>query len=76
MTEEQMSDLQVLSDLRSWHRRQIEQACGDIRVIQAHEQAILRLHQQSAIRRQHATEDEAEHQRARAANSQTGTLHT
>lgn len=72
MTEEQMSDLQVLSDLRSWHRRQIEQACGDIRVIQAHEQAILRLHRQSSIRRQQAAEDEEDHQRACAANSQIG----
>ncbi|MCJ2016676.1 hypothetical protein MKK84_04420 [Methylobacterium sp. E-065] len=72
MTEEQMGDLQVLSDLRSWHRRQIEQALGDIRVIQAHEQAILRLHQLSATKRQHATEDEADRQRTCAANSQIG----
>ncbi|WP_267428714.1 hypothetical protein [Methylobacterium sp. GC_Met_2] len=72
MTEEQMGDLQVLSDLRSWHRRQIEQALGDIRVIQAHEQAILRLHQLSTIKRQHAAEDEADRQSARAANSHIG----
>ena len=72
MTEEQTRDLEVLSDLRSWHRRQIEQACGDIRVIQAHEQAILRLHQQSAIKRQRAAEDEAQRQHVRAANSQIG----
>ncbi|MCJ2068520.1 hypothetical protein MKK75_06830 [Methylobacterium sp. J-030] len=72
MTEEQMGELQVLSDLRSWHRRQIEQALGDVRVVQAHEQAILRLHQLSAIKRQRTTEDETERQRARAANSHTG----
>lgn len=73
MTEQQIRDLQVLTDLRSWHRRQIEQAHGDIRVIQAHEQAILRLHQQSTIKRRQAAEDEAERQRVRAANSQIGT---
>ncbi|MCJ2061119.1 hypothetical protein MKK63_00035 [Methylobacterium sp. J-088] len=72
MTEEQTGDLQVLADLRAWHRRQIEQALGDTRVVQAHEQAILRLHQLSAIKRQRAAEDEADRQRARAANSQTG----
>lgn len=76
MTEEQTQDLKVLSDLRSWHRRQIEQARGDIRVVQAHEQAILRLHQQSTIKRQQAAEDEAQRQRSRAANSQTGTPQT
>ncbi len=72
MTEEQIDDLQVLSDLRSWHRIQIEQASGDIRVVQAHEQAILRLHQLSAIKRQRAAENEVERQRDLVTNSQTG----
>ena len=74
MTDEQKGYLQALSDLRSWHRQQVEQAQGDVRVMQAHEQAILWLHKLSAIKRRNAAEDEAEAepQRAGAANSQTG----
>ena len=76
MTDDQKGYLQALSDVRSWHRWQIGQALGDVRTVQTHELAIAWLDLLIATKRQHASEDELERQRARAANSQTGTPHS
>ena len=40
MTDEQKGYLQVLSDVRPWHRWQIGQCLGDVRAMQTHELAI------------------------------------
>ena len=76
MTDEQQAYLQALSDVRSWHRWQISQSLGDVRTMEAHESAVAWLDLLIITKRQHAAEDEAERQRARAANSQTGTPHS
>ena len=76
MTDEQKGYLQALSDVRSWHRWQIGQSLGGVRTMEAHESAVAWLDLLIATKRQHAAEDEAERQRARAANSQTGTPHS
>lgn len=60
MTDEQKGYLQALSDLRFWHRWQIGQALGDVRVMQAHEDAIAYLDLLIATKKQHAAKDEAE----------------
>ncbi|WP_267425999.1 hypothetical protein [Methylobacterium sp. GC_Met_2] len=72
MTAEQQAYIQALSDVRSYHRWQIGQALGDMRTIQVHESAIAWLDVLIATKRKHAAEDEADRQRARTANSQTG----
>ncbi|MCJ2097683.1 hypothetical protein [Methylobacterium sp. E-046] len=76
MTDEQRGYLQALSDVRSWHRWQISQSLGDVRTMEAHEMAIAWLDLVITTKKQHAAEDEADRQRARAANSQTGTPHS
>jgi hypothetical protein len=72
VTDEQKGYLQALSDVRSWHGWQIGQCLGDVRALQAHEQAIAWLDMLIATKKQHAAEDKADRQRERAANSQTG----
>ena len=76
MTDEQKGYLQALTDVRSWHRWQIGQCLGDVRDMQVHEVAIAWLDLLIATKRQHASEDELERQRALAANSQIGTPQT
>ena len=66
----------ALTDVRSWHRWQINQSLGDVRTMREHELAIAWLDLLIATKKQHASEDELERQRARAANSQTGTPQT
>ncbi len=58
MTDEQRSYLQALSDLRSWHRWQFNQALGDVGTMQAHETAIAYLDLLIATKKQHAAEDD------------------
>ena len=65
MTDEQKGYLQALSDVRSWHRWQINQSLGDVRTMEAHETAIAWLDLLIATKRQHAAEDEAATQAAR-----------
>ncbi|MGU3668204.1 hypothetical protein ACLBX9_28800 [Methylobacterium sp. A49B] len=60
MTDEQKGYLQALSDVRAWHRWQIGQALGDVRVVQAHESAIAWLDDLIAAKKRHAAENEAE----------------
>jgi len=72
VTDQQKGYLQALSDLRSWHRWQIIHAVGDIRRMEPHETAIAYLDLLISTKKQHAAEDEADRQRERAANSQTG----
>jgi len=72
VTDEQKGYLQALSDLRLWHRWQLGQCLGNVRAMQPHETAIAYLDLLIATKKQHAAEDEAARQRARAANSQTG----
>lgn len=60
MSPEQKAYLQALSDVRSWHRWQIGQAIGDVRVMQVHESAIAWLDELIATKKRHAAEDEAE----------------
>ena len=60
MTDEQKGYLQALFDLRSWHRWQIGQSLGDVRTMQANEDAIAYLDLLIATKKQHAAEDEAE----------------
>lgn len=66
MTDEQKGYLQALADVRSWHRRQINQAIGDVRTMQAHEGAIAWLDLLIATKKRHAVEDEAERRQATA----------
>lgn len=60
MTTEQQAYLQALADVRSWHRWQIGQALGNMRLIQAHESAIAWIDEVIAAKKWHAAEDEAE----------------
>lgn len=53
-----------MSDVRSWHRWQIGQCLGDVRSMETHELAIAWLDLLIATKKQHASEDEVEHQRA------------
>ncbi|MFJ7441660.1 hypothetical protein ACIQW5_29210 [Methylorubrum thiocyanatum] len=66
--------LQALSDVRSWHRWQVEQRFGDVRAMQIHQDAMAYLDMLIATKNLHAAQDEDERQRARAANSDTGSL--
>jgi hypothetical protein len=60
VTDGQKGYLQALADVRSWHRWQIGQAVGDVRVMQAHESAVAWLDVLIATKKQHAAEDKAE----------------
>jgi hypothetical protein len=76
VTDEQKGYLQALTDVRSWHRWQISQSLGDVRTMQAHELATAWLGLLIVTKKQHASEDEVERQRALTANSQIGTPQT
>jgi len=65
VTDEQKGYLQALSDLRSWHRWQIGQSIGDVRTMEAREDAIAYLDLLIATKEQQAAEDEAGHRRDR-----------
>lgn len=74
MTDEQKAYLQALSDVRSWHRRELAQCLGDVRAMQTHKKAVDWFDMLIATKKRHAAEDQAERQRARAANLQSGDL--
>lgn len=63
VTDEQRSYLQALSDVRAWHRWKIGQSIGDVRTMQAHEEAIAWLNLLIATKTQHAPEDKKERYR-------------
>ena len=65
MTDEQKGYRQALSDLRSRHRWQLGACPGDVRTMQAHEQAIAYLDMLIVMQRLHAAQDEEERRRAR-----------
>ena len=68
MTAEQKAYLQALADVRSWHRWQIGQSVGDVRVMQAHESAIAWLDEPVATKKRHAAEDERDRERVATKN--------
>lgn len=57
MTNGQKSYLKAVSDLRSLHRRQVEQSLGEVHAMQAHEQAIVWLDKIIDMMKRLAAED-------------------
>ena len=60
MTNAQKGYLQALSDVRSWHRRQIRSSRGNVGTMRAHESRVAWLDVLIATKKQHAAKDEAE----------------